>query len=391
MTPSDDIASLRDRLHQALARAHALEASLAGRLRTETDANRFATVFRDCPQAMALIRLSNQLFEDVNVEWERLTGYSRQEAVGHSASELGLWVDPADQARAMASLAEQQSVHGFKVRQRMRSGQQRLVRIDARVIELSGVACVISVLTDVTPERLAQEAQRAGELIQHRANEQLQQQLELYAVTESLGRVGHWLEADGGQGVQWSDGLKQLAGMGDPGEMADLPSGEGGHPDDHEAYARDHVRMDGSELEFRWLHPDQRWRWLRTRMRRQERSAGATTAFGVVQDITAEHEARMALQGQPEFIQKITAQVPGVVYQFELRPDGATSFPYASEAIRDIFLVSPQEARADAPTALALAHPDDIAALSTSIEVLARTLTPWNHEFRIRHPDGVVV
>ncbi|MEI6888203.1 MAG: PAS domain S-box protein [Bacteroidota bacterium] len=51
---------------------------------------------------------------------------------------------------------------------------------------------------------------------------------------------------------------------------------------------------------------------------------------------------------EQENLRKIASLVPGVVYQYLLRPDGTSCFPYASEAIREMYRVSPDEVREDA-------------------------------------------
>ncbi|MFI4938999.1 MAG: PAS domain-containing protein, partial [Burkholderiales bacterium] len=88
-------------------------------------------------------------------------------------------------------------------------------------------------------------------------------------------------------------------------------------------------------------------------------------------------------------LHKITRNVPGVVYQFLMRPDGSFSFPFASSsATIDILRVSPDEIRDDATKAFANVHPDDFGPLMASIHVSARDLTLWKHEFRAKFDDG---
>ncbi len=89
-------------------------------------------------------------------------------------------------------------------------------------------------------------------------------------------------------------------------------------------------------------------------------------------------------------LRKIADRVPGVVYQYRLGPDGRASFPFASEAFRELCRVSPDEVREDAAKVLALVHPDDVPALRDSTERSARELLPWNHEYRMRFADGTV-
>jgi len=47
-------------------------------------------------------------------------------------------------------------------------------------------------------------------------------------------------------------------------------------------------------------------------------------------------------------LQKIASRVPGTRIPIRLRPDGSARLPFASEAIREIFRVSPEEVREDA-------------------------------------------
>jgi diguanylate cyclase (GGDEF)-like protein/PAS domain S-box-containing protein len=89
-------------------------------------------------------------------------------------------------------------------------------------------------------------------------------------------------------------------------------------------------------------------------------------------------------------LQKIASQVPGVVYQYKLRPDGSSCFPYASEGIRDIYRVTPDQVREDASAVFAVLHPDDHDAIVRAIQVSAEKMAPWKQEYRVRFPDGTV-
>ena len=90
-------------------------------------------------------------------------------------------------------------------------------------------------------------------------------------------------------------------------------------------------------------------------------------------------------------LEKIYQLVPGLVYQFVLRPDGTSCLPFASEAIRHIFRVAPEAVREDASFIFSnVVHPEDLAGLKASIQLSAETMRPWNHEFRVRYPDGKI-
>jgi PAS domain S-box-containing protein len=88
-------------------------------------------------------------------------------------------------------------------------------------------------------------------------------------------------------------------------------------------------------------------------------------------------------------IQKITSQVPGLVYQLQMCPDGSFCMPYASSAINDIFRLSPGEVCGDASLIFAHVHPSDSLGLLASIHASARDMAPWHYEFRTKFDDGM--
>ena len=93
---------------------------------------------------------------------------------------------------------------------------------------------------------------------------------------------------------------------------------------------------------------------------------------------------------QRDRLEEIVSLVPGVVYQYRLRPDGSSCFPYASEAIKQIYRVTPEEVREDATKVFANLHPDDHAGMIASIQASAKKLTPWQHELRVKFDDGTI-
>jgi len=89
-------------------------------------------------------------------------------------------------------------------------------------------------------------------------------------------------------------------------------------------------------------------------------------------------------------LQKIASMVPGVVYQYRLRPDGTSCFPYASEAFNQIYRVTPDEVRYDASRVFANIHPDDSAGVIASIQASAKDLSPRQQEYRVKFDDGTI-
>lgn len=85
---------------------------------------------------------------------------------------------------------------------------------------------------------------------------------------------------------------------------------------------------------------------------------------------------------------KIASRLPGMVFEFQRRPDGTFCFPFASEAIRDIYQVAPEAVRDDARPVFARFHPDDVEPIRSSFMLSAQELTLWQHEYRVCRDDG---
>jgi diguanylate cyclase (GGDEF)-like protein/PAS domain S-box-containing protein len=97
--------------------------------------------------------------------------------------------------------------------------------------------------------------------------------------------------------------------------------------------------------------------------------------------------AELALKQNRDLFNKLSQRLPGIIYQFKLLPDGSSCFPFASEGMQDIFGISPEELQVDASAAFTKVLPEDYADLMASIEESARTLTQWQHAFRVVLPD----
>ncbi len=112
--------------------------------------------------------------------------------------------------------------------------------------------------------------------------------------------------------------------------------------------------------------------------------------LGIARDITERKSIEEKLKESSSRLEKIASRVPGMVYQFELSTDGKMSFPYISEAIKDLYHVSATEVQKDSSKIFDRTHPDDVEILNNSILESARTLKPWKLEYRICDQDGSI-
>ncbi|MCR9013981.1 PAS domain S-box protein [Aquiflexum gelatinilyticum] len=108
-------------------------------------------------------------------------------------------------------------------------------------------------------------------------------------------------------------------------------------------------------------------------------------------DITERVGLEKTLQESSEFLLHLTEQVPGALYQFVLDKEGQMKFSYLSPGIKELLGIKEGELKdfSDISLAINKVHSEDIALVLTSTVTSARTLKPWNCQFRVREKtDG---
>jgi PAS domain S-box-containing protein len=96
------------------------------------------------------------------------------------------------------------------------------------------------------------------------------------------------------------------------------------------------------------------------------------------------------LQNSEARFQRLADNAPGMIYQFQLSPDGIARLSYVSPGCDEIYEMSSEQAMADASSLISLTHPEDVAHYQKSITISAQTLEPWLYEGRIITPSGKV-
>ena len=117
---------------------------------------KFSTAFDQTPLALTITSLDDGRFVEVSEGFLRLSGYTREEALGRRPEELGLWVDPELRAERFARLQAGRSVPNIEARFRVKSGAELTGVIGSAIVEINGRRCVLSSVIDVTERKKAE-------------------------------------------------------------------------------------------------------------------------------------------------------------------------------------------------------------------------------------------
>ena len=107
---------------------------------------------------------------------------------------------------------------------------------------------------------------------------------------------------------------------------------------------------------------------------------------GSIRDITTRVLAEDALKARDALLTKLSEQIPGVIYQFQVMPDGRSFFPFVSNGVTDLYGLTADDIRYDSSPVFNRVHPDDFEIFNSSITESYNTLNKWELEFRVNVP-----
>ncbi|BAY47674.1 multi-sensor signal transduction histidine kinase [Scytonema sp. HK-05] len=87
-------------------------------------------------------------------------------------------------------------------------------------------------------------------------------------------------------------------------------------------------------------------------------------------------------------LERIAANLPGMIFQFLKRQDGSQFVMYASSGSRELFELEPEVLQTDFQALNKLIHPQDVQAFEESIAISCATGEPWHWEGRIITNSG---
>jgi PAS domain S-box-containing protein len=119
----------------------------AGKLR-ESEA-KYTAAFNTSPDAININRLDG-LFVDVNDGFVRLTGFTREDVIGKSSSEIDLWAIPEDRKKLIRGLKENGYVENLESSFRCKDGSLKKALMSARFIYVNNERHILSITRDVT-------------------------------------------------------------------------------------------------------------------------------------------------------------------------------------------------------------------------------------------------
>jgi|GEM_PF-2146028 len=124
---------------------------------------KFAKAFQATPTLLTISSLADGRFIEVNEAFERICGYGREESIGRTSIELGIYENTVVRDRVIEKLRQGGGVRDLEIRFRTKTGELRTGAFSAELIELNGEQCLLSLVNDITASKGVEAALRLNE------------------------------------------------------------------------------------------------------------------------------------------------------------------------------------------------------------------------------------
>jgi PAS domain S-box-containing protein len=118
---------------------------------------RFSVAFHASPALIGILRMTDGkyvLANDAHLNW---LGYPREEVMGRTCLELGMWQNPVERDSLLAEMAAMGSVRQRECRWRNRHGENFTVLLSAETIQLNETPHMLLMALDITQRKRAEE------------------------------------------------------------------------------------------------------------------------------------------------------------------------------------------------------------------------------------------
>ncbi|MCE5336048.1 MAG: PAS domain S-box protein [Desulfobacteraceae bacterium] len=127
------------------------------------EGERYRQLFGSYPSPMALTTIPDLKFSDVNDAFLAFVGYSRDEVIGKTSGELGLYDDPGQREEIRRAIGEKGCLDGCEVKLRRKDGSLRDCLLSCEVFDRNGREQTLSFMTDITERNRTENALRENE------------------------------------------------------------------------------------------------------------------------------------------------------------------------------------------------------------------------------------
>lgn len=117
---------------------------------------KFRMAFQAGATLMAISDIKTGKFIDVNDSFLKSTGYTREEVIGNSASNLSIFNNPDDRDMVLSIVKEQGFIKDIELKIRIKSGEVKTGLFSVNKLEIGNTSCWLTSMIDITDRKSAE-------------------------------------------------------------------------------------------------------------------------------------------------------------------------------------------------------------------------------------------
>lgn len=329
---------------------------------------KFSKTFHNSPNPISITKIADGKIIEINDAFSRITGYTREEAVGRTTVELGIWENPVDRANFIGDLKKNGRVVDLEIVFKTRTNQVTCL-VSSEIVEIQNEQCLIAVIQDITTLKQALETIKEQNNFLNAIFESEPECVKVLALNGEITQMNRaglaMLEVDSLDEAQ-RFGLKEFI----------LPSHRRSFVEFHKSVCAGNSGV----LEFPILGRKGSQRWLETHATPLRNVNGNIIGLlGVTRDITQRRQAASALTRANDRLSLALRAAGAGTWDWDMTT-GKLSW---SNELFQLFGMDPDQAEATFDTWLAALHPDDLQAAQDRITDAIRDHISLFSEYRI--------
>ncbi len=119
---------------------------------------KFRTAFARAPNAVYICTLKEGRMLEVNNRYEEIFGYKKEEIIGKTSLELGIWANPPDREEMLNLLKAKGKIKNFNINCVRKNGEIFAAQISVSTMQKGSDQVLVGIIRDVTSFKQAEEA-----------------------------------------------------------------------------------------------------------------------------------------------------------------------------------------------------------------------------------------